>query len=85
MVFNKVTAHSGLGDGERDLGSQVAKIETERLLVELVEAEVARRKAAGRFAGKFNALTHYLGYEGRSGLPSNFDSTWATFLPQTPA
>ncbi len=54
---------------------QVAKIETERLLVELVEAEVARQKAANKFAGKFNALTHYLGYEGRSGLPSNFDST----------
>jgi 6-phosphofructokinase len=55
----------------------VAKIETERLLMDLVEAEVAKRKAAGNFKGKFNGLTHYLGYEGRSGLPSNFDSTCA--------
>ena len=39
---------------------QVAKIETERLLLELVDAELAARKAAGTFHGKFNGIPHYM-------------------------
>lgn len=54
---------------------QVAKIETERLLLELVTVELARRKQAGIFKGKFNSMTHYMGYEGRASLPTNFDAT----------
>lgn len=54
---------------------QVAKIETERLLLELVEVELAARKLLGTFRGKFNGLTHYMGYEGRASLPTNFDAT----------
>ena len=59
---------------------QVAKIETERLLLELVEIELAARKQAGRFKGKFSGLTHYMGYEGRASLPTNFDATCAASL-----
>lgn len=54
---------------------QVAKIETERLLLELVTVELAKRKQAGTFKGKFNGMTHYMGYEGRASLPTNFDAT----------
>ena len=39
---------------------QVAKIETERLLLELVEAELAARKATGTFQGKLNGIPHYM-------------------------
>lgn len=45
--------------------SQVARIETEKLLIRLVEQEIERRKKEGTFKGKFNALSHYFGYEGR--------------------
>ena len=54
---------------------QVAKIETERLLLELVTLELAQRKLSGSFKGKFNGMTHYMGYEGRASLPTNFDAT----------
>lgn len=54
---------------------QVARIETERLILDLVDQELAKRKQAGQFKGKFAGLTHYMGYEGRASLPTNFDST----------
>lgn len=44
---------------------QVAKIEVERLLMEMVAAELKSRKAAGLYSGKFNPSSHYLGYEVR--------------------
>ena len=53
---------------------QVSRIESESLLILLCEAELAARQAAGNYQGTFHSLTHFLGYEGRSGMPSNFDS-----------
>ena len=47
---------------------QVSRIETEKLVQKLVEAELGARKAAGLFKGKFACLTHFLGYEGRCSL-----------------
>ena len=44
---------------------QVTAIETEKLLVQLVEAELAVRRAAGTYSGKFSTATHFFGYEGR--------------------
>ena len=52
---------------------QLSKIETERLLIILVERELNRRKKQGGYGGKFNPQPLFCGYEGRSGLPSNFD------------
>lgn len=48
---------------------QVSAIETEKLLVQLVEAELAERKAAGTYSGKFATTTHFFGYEGRCAHP----------------
>jgi pyrophosphate--fructose-6-phosphate 1-phosphotransferase len=39
----------------------VSHIETEKLLIKLVAAELARRKAQGTFRGKFSALSHFFG------------------------
>lgn len=58
---------------------QVAKIETERLLIMLVESELARRN----YTHPFMAQSYYFGYEGRSCLPSNFDATYCYALGYT--
>ncbi len=59
---------------------QVSKIESERLLAEMVEKELEKRKHEGTYRGKFSAVTHFLGYEGRCGLPSNFDCNYCYVL-----
>lgn len=59
---------------------QVSKIESERLLAEMVEKELEKRKQEGTYRGKFSAVTHFLGYEGRCGLPSNFDCNYCYVL-----
>lgn len=52
---------------------QVAKIESERLFSLLCEKELATKKAAGSFKGKFSVQCHYFGYEGRCTPPTDFD------------
>lgn len=59
---------------------QVSKIETERLFVSLVERELKKRKQQGTYKGKFAAQPLFCGYEGRSGLPSNFDCQYCYAL-----
>ncbi len=59
---------------------QVSRIETERLLIEMVENRLADMKKEGSFVGKFSALNHFFGYEGRCAAPSNFDADYCYSL-----
>jgi pyrophosphate--fructose-6-phosphate 1-phosphotransferase len=59
---------------------QVSLIETEKLLVDMVKARLAQMKKDGTFIGKFAAITHFFGYEGRCGAPSNFDTNYTYAL-----
>ena len=59
---------------------QVSLIESEKLFSALVADELARRKEAGTYKGKFNPLHHFFGYEGRCAFPSNFDADYCYSL-----
>ena len=59
---------------------QVSLIESEKLFSEMVKKNLAARKAAGTYKGKFSPLHHFLGYEGRCAFPSNFDADYCYAL-----
>ena len=59
---------------------QVSLIESEKLFSEMVKKNLAARKAAGTYNGKFSPLHHFLGYEGRCAFPSNFDADYCYSL-----
>jgi len=59
---------------------QVSLIESEKLFSALVKDKLAIRKAEGKYSGKFSALHHFFGYEGRCAFPSNFDADYCYSL-----
>ena len=59
---------------------QVSKIETEKLLISMVEEKLASLKKEGKFSGKFSTQSHFFGYEGRCAFPSNFDADYCYSL-----
>lgn len=59
---------------------QVSLIETEKLLSEMVAAELAQSEAFKATKGKFASLHHFFGYEGRCAAPSNFDADYCYSL-----
>lgn len=59
---------------------QVSKIETEKLLIEMVRARLKALKAQGKYNGKFLDQAHFFGYEGRCAMPSNFDADYCYSL-----
>ena len=59
----------------------LSAVETEKLLARLVARKLGGvLTESGRVTGRFSAKTHFCGYEGRSGLPTNFDATYAYAL-----
>ena len=59
---------------------QVSLIETEKLLSEMVGNKLAAWKKEGKYVGKFSALHHFFGYEGRCAAPSNFEADYCYSL-----
>ncbi|KAG6520928.1 hypothetical protein ZIOFF_017992 [Zingiber officinale] len=59
---------------------QVAKIETEKMLISMVETELQKRKLEDKYARNFKGQSHFFGYEGRCGLPTNFDANYCYAL-----
>lgn len=59
----------------------LSAVETEILIIESVQHDLKKRN----FSGKFNPLAHFFGYEGRAGLPTNFDANYCYALGQTAA
>ena len=59
---------------------QVSLIETEKLVSDMVEAKLAEWAKEGKYVGKFAAIHHFFGYEGRCAAPSNFDADYCYAL-----
>ena len=59
---------------------QVSLIETEKLISDMVSAKLSQWKKEGKYNGKFSALHHFFGYEGRCAAPSNFDADYCYAL-----
>jgi len=59
---------------------QVSLIETEKLLIQMVSEMVSKELETRNFKGKFAALNHFFGYEGRCAAPSNFDADYCYSL-----
>ena len=59
---------------------QVSLIETEKLLSTMVAQKLEKMKKEGKYTGKFSAMHHFFGYEGRCAAPSNFDADYCYAL-----
>ena len=69
-----------LADRDPHGNVQVSKIETEKLLIEMIETRLAELKSQGDYIGKFSSQSHFFGYEGRCAFPSNFDADYCYSL-----
>lgn len=68
---------------EREISAQsikLSQIETEKLIAYFVEEELQRRKKNKTYNGAFSPVTHFFGYQGRSGHPSMFDCSLASTM-----
>lgn len=59
---------------------QVSRIETEKLLIEMLKTRLKKLSSEGQYLGKFSEQSHFFGYEGRCAFPSNFDSDYCYSL-----
>ena len=59
---------------------QVSRIETEKLLIEMVDDRLSELASGGKYSGKFSSQNHFFGYEGRCAFPSNFDADYCYSL-----
>ena len=69
-----------LADRDPHGNVQVSKIETEKLLIEMISSRLNEMKSQGQYVGKFSAQSHFFGYEGRCAFPSNFDADYCYSL-----
>ncbi len=69
-----------LADRDPHGNVQVSRIETEKLLIRMVEQRLKKLKAEGTYSGKFSHQSHFFGYEGRCAFPSNFDADYCYSL-----
>ena len=68
-----------LGDRDPHGNVQVSKIETEKLLITMIEERLAKLEKKV----KFSTQAHFFGYEGRCAAPSNFDADYCYSLGYT--
>ncbi len=59
---------------------QVSRIETEKLVMEMVGEKIAELKKQGKTKAKYSPIGHFFGYEGRCAFPSNFDADYCYAL-----
>ena len=69
-----------LADRDPHGNVQVSKIETEKLLIEMISTKLNEMKSNGEYVGKFSSQSHFFGYEGRCAFPSNFDADYCYSL-----
>ena len=69
-----------LADRDPHGNVQVSRIETEKLVMEMVGEKVEELKRQGKSKAKFSPLGHFFGYEGRCAFPSNFDTDYCYAL-----
>jgi pyrophosphate--fructose-6-phosphate 1-phosphotransferase len=82
-ILDSMPAEIGMGflmDRDPHGNVQVSRIETEKLLIGMVEKKLHDLKAAGVYKGKYSPLGHFFGYEGRCAFPSNFDTDYCYSL-----
>jgi len=58
----------------------LSQVETERLLIDLISDKIGLLSHERRKEIAFSPLSHFLGYEGRCGAPSNFDADYCYTL-----
>ncbi|MHB1456074.1 MAG: diphosphate--fructose-6-phosphate 1-phosphotransferase [Armatimonadota bacterium] len=63
----------------------LSQVETERLLIDLVNDRLRLLKSRGETDAKFSSLSHFFGYEGRCAAPTNFDADYTYALGYTAA
>ena len=82
-VYNSLPAiikEQLLADRDPHGNVQVSKIETEKLLIEMISQRLSELKSNGEYVGKFSSQSHFFGYEGRCAFPSNFDADYCYSL-----
>jgi pyrophosphate--fructose-6-phosphate 1-phosphotransferase len=69
-----------LADRDPHGNVNVSLIETEKLLAETVQHELHRLAKHGAYKASFTPQFHFFGYEGRCGMPSDFDTLYCYAL-----